>query len=264
VEVDISPLADGDFLLFHDGHLESGTTGRGPVVALRTADAKTLRFVQGGKVTDYAPATLTEVLRMLEGHAEPVELQLDLKLHSPLTCQVLGHLADLLMGYQDRVRVSSAGDWAVRSLHGIAPGLRLGFDPMLYLELDVGDGHDRQRPPYRLGAYGYRDDHPLAMVKWGSAYDYLAARAEALWSQVDIVGSIWYIRAELLGSALDDGFNWIQELHRRGAQVCAWTLNPDARSDVALARRLVAHEVDRITTDDAPALAAELSGGVIY
>ena len=130
---------------------------------------------------------------------------------------------------------------------------------MLYIEPDTGDEKDRKRPPHRVGAYGYRDDHPLAMMRWGSTADYLSARAEALWTQVlPVVGAIWYIRATLLGCMLDDGFDWIFYLRQRGAQVDAWTLDAREPEQVNLARRLIAAGVDRITTNDALTLAAAL------
>ena len=115
-----------------------------------------------------------------------------------------------------------------------------------------------------MGAYGYRDDHPLAMMPWGSTADYLSARAEALWTQVPIAGAIWYIRASLLGCMLDDGFDWISDLRRRGAEVDAWTLDAGEPEQVALARRLAAAGVDRITTNDAPALAVALGSEVEF
>ena len=43
--------------------------------------------------------------------------------------------------------------------------------------------HGLAVPPLRQGAYGYWDDHPLAIRRWGEKADYLAARAEALWAQ---------------------------------------------------------------------------------
>jgi glycerophosphoryl diester phosphodiesterase len=63
---------------------------------------------------------------------------------------------------------------------------------------------------------------------------------------------------------LDDGFDWIADLHRRGAQVAAWTLNPDQPHHLALAEQSIEHGVDRIITDDAPRLAEALGGGVAF
>jgi len=264
IEVDISPLADGDFLLYHDGYLDGGTTGQGSVAACTIACARDLRLVWKGEETPYAPGTLSQALELLTSHSQPVELQLDLKLHAPLSEAVLAGLVRMLEPSGDRVRVSSAGDWAIRSLHALAPTLRLGYDPMLYIEPDTGDEKDRKRPPYRVGAYGYRDDHPLAMKRWGSTADYLSARAEALWAQVPIASEIWYIRASLLACMLDDGFDWISYLHQRGIQVDAWTLDAREPEQVNLARRLSAAGVDRITTNQAPILATCLSHEVEF
>jgi hypothetical protein len=87
--------------------------------------------------------------------------------------------------------------------------------------------------------------------------DFFAARAEALWAQAP-PGSVWHISARLPLRALDEGFDWLDYLHRQGNQVDAWTLDPDRPGHLAAAQRLAAHGVDRITTNDAPALAQEL------
>ena len=264
IEVDISLLADGDFLLYHDARLETGTTGQGPVAGYTAAQAADLRLTREGEPTRYPPATLSKALSLLATCERPVELQLDLKLNAPLTTKALAGLAGMLELHGDRVRVSSPGDWAIRTLRVIAPDLQLGFDPLLYLEPDIGDEDDRRRPPYRVGAYGYRDDHPLAMIRWGHTADYLAARAEALWAQVPVAGAVWYIRARLLERALDDGFDWILWLHQRGVRVDAWTLDSGPDEDTSLASRLVTAGVDRITTNNAPALADALGDCVAF
>ena len=113
-----------------------------------------------------------------------------------------------------------------------------------------------QAPPLRTGAYGYLDEHPLALTRWGAPADYLAARAEALWTQAPV--AMWYIRGALLARALDDGFDWIAWLHDRGAQVTAWTLDASHAHQLDLARTLAKAGVDRITTNDAGALARAL------
>jgi glycerophosphoryl diester phosphodiesterase len=118
-------------------------------------------------------------------------------------------------------------------------------------------------PPFRHGAYGYWDDHPLASQRWGSAAEYLAARAEALLAQVP-AGMIWYIHAWLLDKAFDDGFDWIAYLHAQNCPVDAWTLDARQPEHVALARRLISLGVDRITSDNASALAQVLGVGAMY
>ena len=65
------------------------------------------------------------------------------------------------------------------------------------------------------------------------------------------------------GPHVGDGFDWIADLHRRGAQVTAWTLNPDRPHHLGLAAELIEHGVDRIITDDAPRLAEALGEAVV-
>ncbi len=262
VEIDVQALADGDFALLHDALLERATTGRGPVGGQTAAYVKGQRLLAGGRPSEERVGLLSEAVDLLRGSAAPVELQLDLKAHPTalLTGERLRALARWVQPLGQRVRVSSVGDWSLRRLHALAPTLPLGFDPLLYLDLR---GDEEQVPPYRCGAYGYRDDHPLAAVRWGAPAAYLEERAEALWQQAPIAG-VWYIRGCVLARALDDGFDWIGFLHRRGVQVCAWTLEPSRPDDVALGRRLATAGVDRITSDDPPGLARAMGVEVAY
>ena len=257
VEVDISLLADGRFALLHGPLLERETTGSGPVGGHTGEQVRTLRYTWQGETTGVPVGLLSEAIDLVGQHGHPVELQLDLKPDVFHSNAVLARLASDLQPVKDRVRVTSPADWALHRLRTIDPDLALGFDPLLYLDLTWEGEGERGAPPYREGAYGYLDEHPLASRRWGSTADYLAARAEALWIQAPS-DAIWYINAWLLARALDDGFDWIADLHRRGAQVDAWTLDPDRPEPVALAKRLAGQGVDRITTNDAPGLAQAL------
>jgi glycerophosphoryl diester phosphodiesterase len=263
VEVDISPLADGDFALLHGRFLEESTTALGPVAAHTSAEVRDLRLVWHGVATDEPVGLLSEAVELVRSYPHSVEVQLDLKPHAPLTDHVLSRLITILQPISNRVRVTSVADWALRRLRAIAPGLPLGFDPLLYLDVNSERERNPHVPPFRRGAYGYWDDHPLAGERWGEPAAYLAVRAEALWQQPP-TGAIWYIAARLLAQTLDDGFNWLSDLHSRGAQVAVWTLDADQPRQVALAQRLVALGVDRITTNDPPALARALNVGAIY
>jgi len=263
VEIDITPLADGAFVLLHDERLEDATDGQGIVAQVTAEQARGIHYRQGGTVTDEPIGFLDQVIPLITAAPDLVELQLDLKEHSLLTDKALADLLRLLQPVKERVRITSGADWAIRRLRGLDPGLPLGFDPLLYVEIGCGEEEtDPTQPPFRVGAYGYADDHPLASRVWGASADYLAARAEALWAQAPV--EMWYIRAALLARALDDGFDWIAYLHARGAAVAAWTLDPDQPHHVHLARLLLERGVDRITTNDAPRLAAMLGGGVVF
>jgi len=91
----------------------------------------------------------------------------------------------------------------------------------------------------------------------------LSARAEALWQQA-ASDAIWYIPAITLDHAIKDGFNWIVDLHKREAEVDAWTLNPDRPEHSAIARRLIAADIERITTNDTLAMADALNNAVVF
>jgi len=263
VEVDISPTADGDFALLHGPMLERETNGAGPILEKTTAQLSDLRYVWQGAVTDVPIGFLDQALDLIRDHPQPFELQLDLKPYGPLMGRTLDRFLDRLQPVKDKVRVTCPADWMVRALHAADPDLPFGFDPLLYLSLQSPHGNERDEPPFRMGAYGYLDDHPLGTYRWGSPADYLAARAEALWVQCP-PGAIWYINAWLLARALDEGFDWIADLHSRGAEVDAWTLDPDRPDKIALAQRMIEHRIDRITTNDAPTLAQALGGEIVY
>jgi glycerophosphoryl diester phosphodiesterase len=213
-----------------------------------------------GVLTDEPVGLLSQAVELLAGHVATQELQLDLKPHAPLTDAVLKQLLRRVEPVKRRVRVTSTADWAIRRLIALAPELAVGFDPLLYLDVERGDKNDQSTPPLRMGAYGYLDEHPLALQRWGSPADYLAARAQALWAQVP--APIWYMRGALLARGLDDGFDWIAWLHDRGAQVAAWTLDADKPHQLDLAQRLAEAGVDRITTNDAPRLAEALGAHI--
>jgi glycerophosphoryl diester phosphodiesterase len=263
IELDLSLTADGDFALLHGPLLEDGTTGSGPVDRLTAAEIAALSHVWHGRDTGTSVGLLGDALALLDQYPDTQELQLDLKPYGPPGPPALARLADRLQPVKQRVRVTSGADWLVRYLHALDPDLPLGFDPLLYLDLRWEEGGDRDAPPFREGAYGYRDEHPLASERWGTAAEYLTARAEALWAQAP-PGAVWYIRGRVLARALDDGFDWIDDLHRRGAEVDAWTLDPDKPGALALARRLVARGVDRITTNDAPGLGRALGEVAVW
>jgi glycerophosphoryl diester phosphodiesterase len=256
VEVDIAPLADGGFALVHDARLEHISEGKGYASTATSAQIHGLHHRWHDAITEEPLGLLSEAVDLIAKYPSLEELQLDLKPFRPLTDDVLGSLLRHVTPVKARVRASCVADWAIRRLAALDDALALGFDPLLYLDVERGEAHSDKAPPLRTGAYGYLDEHPLALARWGAPADYLAARAEALWTQAPV--AMWYIRGAMLARALDDGFDWIAWLHDRGAQVTAWTLDASHAHQFDLARVLAKAGVDRITTNDAGALARAL------
>src|SRR5690606_37315253 len=113
--------------------------------------------------------------------------------------------------------------------------------------LDLVEEEPREEgvPPFRVGAFGYLDEHPLAAQRWGELKDYLEARAEALIQQVPSEIT-WFINAQLLDEASAAGFNWVKFLQDSGNTTNAWTLD---MGRVELAKKMVGLGVDFITTN---------------
>lgn len=250
IEVDAIPIKDGDFVLLHDPKLENVSEVSG-LVAEQTA-----AFVHEVKYKDspYYLGTLSQAVVLLQENPVDGFLQLDLKPYAPLTPETLRNLVNWIKPVQHSVMVSSVADWALRILHKMAPDLLLGFDPLLYLDLVEEEPREEGIPPFRVGAFGYLDDHPLAVQRWGKLSDYFEARAETLLQQMP-AGITWFINAQLLDEAMDAGFNWIKYLQEAGNTVDAWTLDLD-RLDLAL--RMAESGVDYITTNQLAEMAARL------
>lgn len=257
IEIDVLPLADGSFALLHDQNLDEETSGTGRAPEMKRAYIASLTYRVNGEVTDEKIGFLEAAIDLLKTHSETQRLQLDLSPFTPLTRGVLQNFIDILEPALERIQVTSVADWAIRSLAEFAPGLSLGFDPLLYLDIEGGDPRPEDVPPFRVGAYGLRDDHPLSAYQWGPVGDYFAARGGALLTQVP-EGCEWFIRGEVLRTALEAGFNWIEFLHQQGSKVDAWTIDVTQPEQVDLARSLVKHGVDELTTDSPVQLAQHL------
>lgn len=241
VEVDVIPLRDGDFALLHDPRLENFSDVSGNV-AEQTAD-----FVQGLKYkgSEMHLGTLSQAIELLKKYPIGGFLQLDLKPYAPLTPTSLSNLVKWIRPVEPMIMVSSVADWAIRFLHRLAPDLSLGFDPLLYLDVVAEEPREAGIPPFRIGAFGYLDDHPLAVQRWGELGEYFAARAEALLQQVpDEI--TWFLNAQLLDEAMLAGFEWINYLRATGNTVDAWTLDMDC-SDLAL--KMKESGIDFITSN---------------
>jgi glycerophosphoryl diester phosphodiesterase len=257
IEIDVIPLADGSFALLHDQYLDQETSGQGRAPAMARNQVESLYYKVNDEITGEKVGFLEDAIELLQAHPGTDCLQLDLKPFTPLTRAVLRGFLGLLEPVKGRVQVTSVSDWALRSLARFDPDLALGFDPLLYLDIQGEEPRPAEVPPFRVGAYGLRDDHPLSAYEWGPLGDYFAARAGALLVQAP-KGCDWYIRAELLQKAFNAGFDWIDFLHHNGSRVDGWTIDVEQPEQIELARFLAAHGVDKLTTDNPSRLAVQL------
>jgi glycerophosphoryl diester phosphodiesterase len=262
IEIDIIPLADASFALLHDPDLAADTSGKGNATRMKRAEINRLSYKKDGKVTSEKVGFLEGAVDLLAQHPDTQCLQLDLKPFTPLTRGVLKEFVTIIEPVKDRIQVTSVADWAVRALARFAPELALGFDPLLYLDLVEDEPRPETIPPFRIGAYGLLDDHPLSAYQWGPLGDYFAARAGALFAQVP-AGCEWFIRAEILKMAFDAGFDWIDFLHQNGSRVDGWTINISEPDQIQIAQFLVDHNIDELTTDTPKQLAAYLSSDTV-
>ena len=245
IEIDIHSLDGPDYIVFHDRRLDEQTTGAGSIGKATPADIRALSFRDD---PDNRPPLLSEVIALaLEAQTE---VQLDLKDWRPLSEPRLRALIDVVRPAGERIIISTGQDWNLRRLHRAAPGVPIGFDPGHYLD------HAIEGTPFflprTLGAYGYRDDHPLAIGRTEAVGDYLRER----WEQIVLMapGSReFFVSYRLALQMLEDDFNVADFLHERGIDANVWTPDWQGAESLALLGRLVAAGIDRITTNTARA-----------
>jgi glycerophosphoryl diester phosphodiesterase len=260
IEIDATALAQTDYLLVHDPELEHETTGKGMVESCTPDESRALRFTRSGAATDFCVPLLSEVVALFQEYPTATRLQIDFKNMIPFTSdEPLQRLIRLIEPLRSRVLVSTGADWQLRRLRNLAPWLDLGFDIGFYLDWHPAD--DPVGPltfPKQYGAYGYWDDHPLAIQRFWPTAEYLADRCGAFIGLVPDI-STFYISHVLLAHSLDDGFNWAEALHQVGIKLNAWTLDADDDLAVTNAKRLLAAGVDQFTSNTPHALAMALN-----
>jgi len=264
IEIDITALADSDYLLVHDPVLESETTGFGAVGGCTTAQARSLFLKSGplGEPLPYRPAFLSDVVTLFGAFPKSnTRLQLDFKNVYPFFGdEPLRRLIDLLQPLGNRAIVSTGADWQLRQLHTLAPWLDLGLDIHFYIDYrPQGTLFDPRQPPFRCGVQGYWDDHPLAMFPFWGKTDYLAERCAYILDSVPYV-STFYVSYRFLLQSLSDGFDWTAAAHARSIRIDAYTLDLRGPDQIATANQLIAVGVDQFTTNFPRAFAVLLNG----
>lgn len=231
VEIDINPLACGDFAVIHDATADRETTGTGPVAAMDAAAFSALiRRAEDGTPTGEAALTLAGLARAVGGAAAPgALLQLDLKCgDADLGPANVAGLAQALGPLAQHAILSGGDAAAVRRLAAAAPGLSIGYDPC-------------------------HDDSVLELARTARfaafADTALAAMPEAAMIYLDL-------RLPLL--AAEHGADLIAPFHAAGKRVDCYTLPRTTPGIADIAARLIALGADQITTDDPEGLIERL------
>ncbi|HEX5480559.1 MAG TPA: glycerophosphodiester phosphodiesterase family protein [Dehalococcoidia bacterium] len=238
IEIDIHSLEGGDYVVTHDRKLEQETTGRGSVGSANADAVRATHFIDNAHDR---PALLTEVSALAAN--SDMQIQLDLKDWRPLTAARTQGLLDAVAPIRDRVIVSSGQDWNLRSLAATG-AVTTGFDPGLYID-SAGEPYYL---PRHLGAYNYRDDHPLALNRTVPVAEYLEQRFEQL-TLLAPASREWFISYRLVLQMLDDGFDAASWLRARDIDPNIWTLDYDGAQTLAAYDRLAAAGVARVTTN---------------
>jgi glycerophosphoryl diester phosphodiesterase len=245
LEIDIHSIDDRDYAVFHERRLQTETTGGGSIGNATREQIRAARFLHDE--TD-RPPLLSEVVEAAAG--TDVQLQLALKDWRPMAAKRVRTLLDVIAPVHDQVVVTTGQDWNLLRLHRADPELALGFDPGHYFDHAIEGS--QMFLPKSFGAYGYRDDHPMAVGKTEDVRDYLVERwsmllLQAPWAQEFFVSYLVILQM------LDDGFDMTGWLHERRIAVTAWT--PDYKGPASLRAldRLLAVDVDCITTNTIPA-----------
>jgi glycerophosphoryl diester phosphodiesterase len=248
IELDVHSLAGDDYAVFHDRRLEASTDGSGSIGRVTTEQVRSARFIDA---PDEHPPLLSEIVAMA-GDCD-TEIQLDLKDWRPLPDERLRVLSEVIEPIKARVIVSTGQDWNLARLHRFDPEIAFGFDPGHYIDHGI-EGADVFLPR-TMGAYGYRDDHPLAFGRTEDVTDYLHERMEAIVMQAPGARE-FFLSHRLVLQMLEDGFNVADWLHNRAMGANVWTPDYRGPESVAVMERLAAAGVDRVTTNTATAWSA--------
>jgi len=233
VEVDLVVHADRGFAVLHDLDLDDDTTGTGPV---RNASAATLRALNL-RANDGTP--LPDTVMLLEdlaalvvrdgAHSDAL-LQLDYKEDAAaLDAETVANFTAALAPVARHFILSSGNAPAVDMLAANLPDLRIGFDPC----------------------------HEGAIERLKATRDYPAFVADSIAAAPS--AELIYLAYPLVLGAEANGFDLIKAFHNANRRVDAYTIKRADTDGVAIAERLLALQVDQITTDDPAGLGAALT-----
>lgn len=231
VEVDLVIHAGNGFAVLHNhDSLDRETTGSGPARTLGSAEMRALhlRGNDGQPIGDHV--MLLEDLCALLRQTPPVPsalLQLDFKENQgPLDAATIAAFNAAVTPVAANMILSSGEADSVRALAAGTPGLRVGHDPC----------------------------HKGALERLALSRDFAGFVATAVADAP--AAEMIYLAYPMVLAADAAGYDIIAAFHAAHRRVDAYTIKRADAETLPVVRRLLALQVDQITTDDAEGLAA--------
>jgi glycerophosphoryl diester phosphodiesterase len=244
-EIDVRAIRDGGFVVLHDDRFDRVTDAHGLVREATAVEATRPLFKDGSH-----PLLFSEAIELIAANVYPRRIELDLKDLVPYTWPQAEALVRAVQPLKERGHFSTPADWNLRRLLAVDRTLSVSLNPHCYIDTEIDE---EVRLP--IGAYGYRDAHPLARQRVSTTADYLRDRFGGIMRLVPGVSEA-HVRVEMFERILDDGVVDIAEIfHSLGLKLDVWTLDSDTPRWRERLARVVAAGVDIVTTNTARALA---------
>ena len=238
-EIDVRAVRDGEFVVLHDDRLDRVTDARGLVREATALEATRSRFKDGSH-----PLLFSEAIELIAAHEYPRRVEIDLKDLAPYTPPQAEALVRAVQPLKERGHFSCPADWNLRRLLMVDPTLLVSLNPHCYIDTELDD--DVRLP---MGAYGYRDAHPLARERVSTTADYLRDRFGGIMRLVPGISEA-HLRVGMLERILDDGVADIAEVfHSLGLRLDVWTLDAGMPRWQERLARIAAAGVDIVTTN---------------
>jgi glycerophosphoryl diester phosphodiesterase len=245
-EIDVRALRDGEFVVLHDDRFDRVTDATGLVRDATSIEATRPRFKDGTH-----PLLFSEAIQLIAASEYPRSIELDLKDLAPYTRPQAEALARAAQPLKGRAHFSTPADWNLRRLLAVDPTLRVSLNPHCYIDTEYDE--DIRLP---IGAYGYRDAHPLARQRISTTGEYLRDRFGGIMRLVPGIVEA-HLRVGMLEHILDDGVGDVAEIfHSLGLKLDLWTLDADTPRWRERFARIVAAGADIVTTNTPRALAS--------
>jgi len=245
-EIDVRSTRDGEFVVLHDDRFDRVTAASGLVREATAVEATRSKFKDGSH-----PLLFSEAIQLIAANEYPRSIELDLKDLAPYTRPQAVALARAAQPLKERAHFSTPADWNLRRLLAVDPTLRVSLNPHCYIDTELDD--DTRLP---VGAYGYRDAHPLARERVSTTADYLRDRFGGIMRLVPGIVEV-HLRIGMLERILDDGVTDVAEIfHSLGLGVDVWTLDAGTPRWRERFARIVAAGADIVTTNTPRALAS--------